>query len=84
MDLKDDHRRQTRGKAEQDIVGDQEEPLHHNEGLVPQQVSQQEDGDEEGQVGVRPDREQVVSHLWETTILIQTQVLHLIMCLMCH
>lgn len=67
MDLKEDHSRQTRGKAEQDIVGDQEEPLHHNEGLMPEEVSQEEDREKEGQVGVCPDREQVVGHLWETT-----------------
>lgn len=63
MDLKEDHCRQPWGKTEQDIVGDQEEPLYHNEGLVPQEVSQEEDGEKEGEVGVRPDREQVVGHL---------------------
>ena len=67
LDLKDDHCRQTRGEAEQDIVGYKEEPLYHNEGLVLQYISQEEDGEKEGQVRVRPDREQVVGHLWETT-----------------
>ena len=71
MDLKEDHSRQTRGEAEQEAVGDQEEPLYHNEGLVPQEVSQEEDREKEGEVGVRPDREEVVGHLWGTTILIQ-------------
>lgn len=63
-DLETDHGRQTWGKTEQEVVGDQEEPLYHNEGLVPQEVSQEEDGEKEGQVGVCPDREQVVGHLW--------------------
>lgn len=48
MYLKEDHSRQTRGKAEQDVVGDQEEPLYHNEGLIPQEVGQEEDGEKEG------------------------------------
>lgn len=50
VDLKEDHSGQIRGKAEQDIVGDQEEPLYHNEGLVPQEVTQEEDGEKAGQV----------------------------------
>lgn len=60
MDLKADHSRQTRGEAEQNVVHDQKEPLYHNEGLMPQEVSQEEDREKEGQVGVCPDREQVV------------------------
>lgn len=64
MDLKEGHSRQTRGKAEQDVVGDQEEPLQHNEGFMPQEVSQEENREKERQVGVCPDREQVVGHLW--------------------
>lgn len=64
MDLKKDHSRQSRGKAEQDIVGDQEEPLHHDDGLVPQKVSQQEYREKKGQIGICPDGEQVVGQLW--------------------
>lgn len=48
MNLKEDHSRQTPGKAEQNVVGDQEEPLHHNERLIPQEVGQEEDGEKEG------------------------------------
>lgn len=32
---------------------------------MPQKVSQQEYREKEGQVGIRPDREQVVGQLWE-------------------
>lgn len=64
VDLKEDHSRQTRGEAQQEVVGDQEEPLQHDDGLIPQEVGQEEDGEEEGQVGVCPDGEQVVGHLW--------------------
>ena len=63
MDLEERHGRQAGGEAEQDIIGDQEEPLDDDEGLVPQQVGQQEDREQDGQVGVRPDGEQVVGHL---------------------
>ncbi len=48
VDLKEDHGRQTRSKAEQDVVGDQEEALYHNEGLIPQEISQEEDREKEG------------------------------------
>ena len=63
MDLEEHHGRHAGGEAEQDIIGDQEEPLDDDEGLVPQQVGQQEDREQDGQVGVRPDGEQVVGHL---------------------
>lgn len=46
--LKEDHGRQTRGKAEQDVVGDQEEPLNHDERLIPQKVGEEEDGEQKG------------------------------------
>ena len=55
--------RKVMGEAEQDIVGDQEEALDHDYRLVPQEVCQQEDGEEDGQVGLRPDGERVVGHL---------------------
>lgn len=64
VDLNEDHSRQTRGEAEQNIGRDQREPLYHNEGLMPQEVSQEEDREKEGQVGVCPDRVQVVGQLW--------------------
>lgn len=65
-DLKDNHSRQTWGKAKQDIVGDEEEPLYDDDGFIPQEVSQQEDREEKDEIGVCPDREQVVVYLWET------------------
>ena len=63
MDLEERHGRQAGGEAEQHIIGDQEEPLDDDNGLVPQQVGQQEDWEQDGQVGVRPHGEQVVGHL---------------------
>lgn len=66
--LKEDHSEQPWGEAEQDVVGDQEETLHHDEGLVPQEVRQEEDGQKTRQLGVGPDREQVVGHLSDTVV----------------
>lgn len=48
VDLKEDHSWQTRSKAQQDVVGDQEEPLYHDEGLIPKEIGQKEDGEQEG------------------------------------
>jgi len=63
MDLEKSHGRQARGEAQQEVVGDQEQSLDHYDGLVSQQVRQQEDGEQDDQVGVCPDGEQVVGHL---------------------
>lgn len=64
VDLKEHHSSQTGDKAEQDVVEDQSGPLHHDEGLMSQEVGQQEDWEKECQVGISPDGEQVVCHLW--------------------
>lgn len=62
-DLKEDHCRQIGGKAEQDIVGDKEQTLYHNDRLIPQEVRKKEHWEKEGKIGIRPNREQVIGHL---------------------
>ncbi|KAG7265976.1 hypothetical protein CRUP_022681 [Coryphaenoides rupestris] len=49
MDLEKSHGRQAGGEAQQEVVGDQEQCLDHYDGLVSQQVRQQEDGEQDGQ-----------------------------------